>query len=98
MNLIDKEPVVIEGGTITDILNFTKEKVKEISPELFEKIKQLPQEALSSLKRILPGNSLSSCEDIQPVIDYLTRDNGFITKKHQAAINHALENYDPIRD
>ena len=62
MNLIDKDPVlggnleinpeVIQAGTIPDILNFIKEKVREISPELFEKIKQLPQEALTSLKKV----------------------------------------------
>ena len=92
MHLLDKgENLKIEGGTIDEIINFIKEKVSTIAPELFEKIKALPNEAMNPLKRTLNGSGYEE-NQIEPLVNYLSRDNSFITNNHKLAIENALQN------
>ena len=98
MHLLDKdENLKIEGGTIDEIFNFVKEKISRLAPELFEKIKALPKEALNTLQRAL-GTGIPENSTIEPLVNYLSRHNGYLTNNHKLAIENALENYDPSRD
>ena len=94
--LHENENSKIEGGTIEDIFNFIKEKVSILGPELLEKIKALPKET-NTLQRAL-ATGISENSTIEPLVNYLSRDNGYLTNNHKLAIENALKNYDPIRD
>ena len=92
MHLVDKdENSKIEGGTSEEIFNFIKEKVSSIAPELFEKIKALPKEALTTLQRAL-GTGIPENSTIEPLVNYLSRENGYLTNNHKLAIENALQN------